>query len=133
MATESLYERIGGAAVLHKLVNIFYDIVAQAPEGEILNVLHLRGHGIAHSRIAQFHFLSGFLGGPQLYVEKHGHSNVRDMHRHVSIGPAERDAWLACMNRALREAGIEADISTLVMKHFHAVAHALEREDRTRD
>jgi hemoglobin len=131
MAKERLYERIGGAAALHKLVNIFYNIVAHDPEGEILNALHLRGHGIAHSRIAQFHFLSGFLGGPQLYVEKHGHSNIRDMHRHVPIGPTERDAWLGCMNRALSEAGIEADISTLMLKHFHAVAHALEQANRT--
>ncbi len=92
MVGASLYDRIGGASVLHKLVNTFYDIIENDPEGEILNVLHLRGHGIAHSRIEQFNFLSGFLGGPQLYIEKYGHSDVRDMHRHVEVGPEERDA-----------------------------------------
>jgi len=129
MANESLYERIGGAPALHRLVDLFYDIVENDPEGEILNVLHLRGHGVAHSRIEQFNFLSGFLGGPQLYIEKHGHSNVREMHRHVQIGPLERDAWLSCMSRAMKGAGIKADTSLLLIKHFRAVANALEAEN----
>jgi hemoglobin len=127
---ESLYERIGGAPALHKLVNLFYDIIENDPEGQGLNVLHLRGHGVAHSRVEQFNFLSGFLGGPQIYIEKHGHSNVREMHRHVEIGPIERDAWLACMSRAIRDAGLASEISTVLMKHFRAVANALEAENR---
>jgi len=129
--SESLYERIGGAPALHRLVNLFYDIIENDPEGERLNLLHLRGHGVAHSRIEQFNFLSGFLGGPQLYIEKHGHSNVREMHRHVEMGPVEKDAWLSCMSRAIRDAGIAPEISAVLMKHFRAVADALEAEDTT--
>lgn len=129
MMNESLYERIGGAPALHKLVNLFYDIIENDPEGEGLNLLHLRGHGVAHSRIEQFDFLSGFLGGPQLYIEKHGHSNVRDMHRHIEIGPVERDAWLSCMSRAIRDVGIAPEISAVLMKHFRTVANALEAEN----
>ncbi|MGP8233472.1 MAG: group II truncated hemoglobin [Methylovirgula sp.] len=133
MANESLYERIGGASVLHKLVNTFYDIVENDPEGEILNLVHLRGHGIAHSRIEQFNFLSGFLGCPQLYIEKHGHSDVREIHRHVQVGPAERDAWLSCMSRAIKIAGIEPDTSTVLIRHFRAVADSLEVENRANE
>lgn len=132
-ANESLYERIGGAPVLHRLVTIFYDLVETDPAAEILKLLHLRGHGVAHSRIEQFNFLSGFLGGPQLYIEKHGHSNVREMHRHVQVGPAERDAWLLCMARAIEKTKIDAGVSALLMKHFRSVADAIERENHVNE
>ncbi len=132
MGRENLYERIGGAAGLQKLVDTFYDIVENDPDGEILNVLHLRGHGVAHSRIEQFNFLSGFLGGPQLYIEKYGHSNVREMHQHVQIGPEERDAWLLCMSRAIEKIGIEPEAAKILMKHFRRVADLIEAEHRER-
>lgn len=129
-AGTTLYERMGGYDALRKLVDAFYDIIERDPDGESLNLLHLRGHGVAHSRIEQFNFLSGFFGGPQLYTEKHGHSDVREMHRHIDVSPAERDAWLLCMGRAVNETGFEPDVSRALMKHFRVVANALEVENR---
>jgi hemoglobin len=133
MASESLYTRMGGAPVLRDLVETFYDIIENEPEGEILNILHLRGHGVAHSRIEQFNFLVGFFGGPKLYTEKHGHSDVREMHRHVEVGPAERDAWLLCMSHAMDKIGLDHDISEEIMKHFRVVANLLEIENRSNE
>lgn len=127
----SLYERVGGANRVQMLVDVFYDIVETQPEGELLHRLHLRGHGVAHSLIEQFNFLSGFLGGPKLYVEKYGHSDVREMHRHVEIGPAEKDAWLLCMSKAIDRVGIAPDIAATLMKHFRVVANALENQNST--
>lgn len=70
------------------------------------NLLHLRGNGIAHSRVEQFNFLSGFLGGPKLYVEKHGYSNVRSIHEHVEINSEAKEIWLKCMSMAIDDIGI---------------------------
>lgn len=128
-ATTSFYDLIGGEDGVRRLVETFYDIVEQEPEGKALNVLHLRGMGVAHSRIEQFHFLSGFLGGPRLYVEKHGHSNVRTMHEHVEIGPEARDAWLNCMTLALDRVGVQPDVKAGMMAHFTRVATVLRNRD----
>ena len=133
MALSSIYERMGGAPVLRKLINTFYDIIEFEPDGNLLNILHLRGMGVAHSREEQFNFLSGFFGGPQLYIEKHGHSDVRDMHRHVQVGPAERDSWLECMQVAIERVGLEPELSKDMMRHFRMVANALEVENRTNE
>ncbi len=100
------------------------------PKERSLNLLHLRGHGVAHSQIEQFNFLSGFFGGPQLYTEKHGHSDVREMHRHIDVSPAERDAWLLCMSKAIKQIDLDDDIGEALMKHFRVVANALEIENR---
>jgi len=129
-AGATLYERMGGGDALRKLVDEFYDLIENDPDGESLNLLHLRGHGVAHSRIEQFNFLSGFFGGPRLYTEKHGHSDVREMHRHVDVSPAERDAWLLCMQRAVDSMAFERDVSERLMKHFRVVANVLEIENR---
>lgn len=125
----SLYDLIGGEAAVRQLVEVFYDIVEREPAGAPLHILHLRGMGVAHSRIEQFHFLSGFLGGPRLYIEKHGHSNVRYMHEHVEIGSEARDAWLTCMALAIDRVGISPDLKASMMAHFTRVAHMLRNQE----
>ena len=121
----SLYQQMGGEVAVRHLVETFYDIVEHEPVGAPLALLHLRGHGVAHARREQFYFLSGFLGGPRLYVERHGHSDVRQMHAHVAIDQAARDAWLNCMALAIDRVGLSSEIGATLMKHFTRVADAL--------
>ncbi|MFN3622489.1 MAG: group II truncated hemoglobin [Hyphomicrobium sp.] len=121
----SLYDLVGGEDGLRNLVETFYDIVEFEPEGRALHVLHLRGHGVAHSRIEQLNFLSGFLGGPKLYVQKYGHSDVRQMHEHVEINAEAKDAWLNCMSIAIDRVGLPADIKARLMAPFTRVATIL--------
>ncbi len=111
------------------LVETFYDIIEFEPEGRALHLLHLRGHGVAHSRIEQFNFLSGFLGGPRLYVEKFGHSNVREMHEHVEIDAAARDQWLNCMSMAIDRVGLPPAVKEDLMANFTRVAFMLRNKD----
>jgi hemoglobin len=119
------YERLGGAEGMKRLVRIFYDTVERHPEGAPLIVMHNQGNGLAHARVAQVDFLSGFFGGPQLYVEHHGHSNVKTIHEHLEIGAIERDSWLNCMDLALKEFGAEPQLHSQIMAHFRRVAEAL--------
>lgn len=125
MQSQSIYSLIGGEDVVYRLVNIFYDIIETHPEGHKLHVLHLRGNGIPHSRVEQFNFLSGFLGGPKLYVEKHGHSNVRLMHEHVEIDSEAKDIWLRCMSMAIDEIGIAPTVKDKLMNNFTTIANLL--------
>jgi hemoglobin len=125
----TLYDLIGGEPQLRKLVETFYDIVEYEPEGRVLHVLHLRGHGVAHSRIEQFDFLSGFFGGPRLYIQKYAHSDVRQMHEHVEISAEARDAWLNCMSMAIDRVGFSADIKGRLMTPFMRVAAILVNRD----
>ena len=122
---KSLYDLIGGEEGIIKLVNVFYDIVETNPEGHQLHLLHLRGNGIAHSRVEQFNFLSGFLGGPKLYVEKHGHSNVRSMHEHVEINSEAKEIWIKCMSMAIDNVGIAPTIKDKLMSNFTVIAERL--------
>lgn len=121
------YEQIGGEAGVRELVRVFYDLVETEPEGAPLRVMHNQGNGLAHAREAQFMFLSGFLGGPQLYVEQFRHSNVRQMHAHLAIGEVEAQSWLACMEKALEKTA-DDDTRRMLMQTFRRVASALRNQ-----
>ena len=121
----SLYELAGGEDGVRRLVETFYDIVEFEPAGRALHVLHLRGHGVAHSRVEQLNFLSGFLGGPRLYAQRWGHSNVREMHEHVEINAEAKDAWLQCMAMAIDRVGLPGDVKARLMTPFTRVATML--------
>lgn len=124
-ANRSLYDLVGGETGVLNLVKVFYDIVETESFAHKLLLLHLRGNGLAHSRVEQFNFLSGFLGGPKLYVEKHGHSNVRTMHEHVEINAESKDIWLECMDKAIGKIGLEASTKNKLMTNFTAAAERL--------
>lgn len=124
-SVSSYYALLGGEHAVRQLVNTFYDIVETTPKGLPLMELHFLGTGMAHVRQAQFEFLSGFLGGPQLYYEHHHHANVKRMHEHLEIGRTERDAWLLCMDMALEQTNTADDLHERLMGAFNRVAEAL--------
>ena len=126
---DSLYRLIGDEDGLRDLVETFYDIIEQDEDAHKLHLLHLRGHGVAHSREEQFNYLSGFFGGPSRYVQKHGHSRLKEIHEHIHIGPAMRDLWLKCMERAIDKVGIDGELKESLMVHFTRAAETSRNQD----
>lgn len=95
------YEALGGEAVVRALVDRFYDLMDELPEAYLIRKLH--PESLDGSRQKLFMFLTGWLGGPQLYIEQFGHPRMRARHLPFPIGDAERDAWLLCMRQAADE------------------------------
>jgi hemoglobin len=100
-AARTPFEWIGGEAGVRSLVDRFYDLMDSEPEAAGIRALH--PPDLAGSREKLWLFLVGWLGGPPLYVERHGHPRLRARHLPFPIGEAERDAWMWCMDRALDE------------------------------
>ncbi len=126
---DSLFTRLGGEEGVRALVERFYDLIEQDEAAQPLHQLHLQGAGVAHSRAEQFNYLCGFLGGPQHYVMRHGHSRLREIHQHVPIGPEMRDLWLACMEKAIAQRGILPDLAAQLMRHFAVAAETSRNRD----
>jgi len=95
------FDRLGGETAVRRLVDRFYDLMDSLPEARELRALHPAD--LAGSRNKLHWFLVGWLGGPQLYVERFGHPRLRARHAPFPIGVRERDQWLHCMTRALDE------------------------------
>lgn len=101
MQETTIYERLGGESGVRKIVDRFYDLMAELPEAK--TVLDLHPADLTESRNKLFKFLSGFFGGPGLYVQEYGHPMLRARHLPFAIGMKERDQWLLCMNQTLDE------------------------------
>ena len=124
----SILDQIGGEEAMRAMVERFYDLIETDPQGATILSMHFRGHGIAHVREEQFNFLSGFLGGRRLYLEKHGHSDVRLMHAHVPIRTEDAEDWLALMDRAIDDCQMSGPPVERMRAAFRRVALALVNE-----
>ncbi|MEO1765884.1 group II truncated hemoglobin [Thiobacter aerophilum] len=114
------YERIGGEEKVRQLVDRFYDLMDEDPDYYGIRKLHPRD--LTASREKLFMFLSGWMGGPPLYVEAFGHPMLRARHLPFPIGVAERDQWLACMARAMAELGVENELRQELIQAFARTA-----------
>lgn len=61
----------------------------------------MHAQDLSQTRKKLVYFLSGWLGGPNLYAKHFGSINIPGVHAHLAIGEAERDAWLYCMQQAI--------------------------------
>ncbi len=120
------YERIGGQTQIRRLVDRFYDLMDELPEVREIRRLHPADLSTARQKL--FEFLSGWMGGPQLYVEKYGHPMLRRRHLPFPIGERERDQWLLCMRQALEEVVADARLSTELYEAFARVADHMRNQ-----
>lgn len=119
----SLYELIGGETGVRTLVDRFYDLMDSAPEAAQIRAIHPKN--LKGSREKLFMFLSGWSGGPQLYIESRGHPALRMRHAPFSIGATERDQWVWCMHKALDEMEIHEQVRAYLKNHFKDAAEFL--------
>lgn len=99
--TITLYEAIGGDATVRALTRRFYELMDTLPEAAHCRAVHPADLSGSESKF--YDYLTGYLGGPPVYVEKYGHPMLRRRHFAAPIGPAERDEWLLCFRRAMDE------------------------------
>ncbi len=105
---------------MHALVERFYDLMDLEPCYAALRETH--GTTLDDARQKLFWFLCGWLGGPDHYVERFGHPRLRMRHLPFSIGIRERDEWLACMDQAMRETGVDEALRLRLNHSFFQTA-----------
>ncbi len=124
---ESPFDLLGGAATgaarITALVETFYDLMSERePELARLHVCTPDGKVDRGSRDRFALFLVGWLGGPQTYIEQHGHPRLRMRHNRVQVNVAMRDAWLRCMQAAMDHHAIAGPVRDFLDARFADVA-----------
>lgn len=115
------YELIGGESAVRALVQRFYALMDSLPEVRPLRELHAADLSEAEEKL--FLFLSGWFGGPDLYVQRYGPPFLRARHLPFPIGVRERDQWLHCMRGALDEVVSDAALRSRLFESFSALAN----------
>jgi hemoglobin len=114
------FEQLGGVDGVRALVDRFYDLMDLEPDFAALRALHPTSLDGSRDKFAWF--LTGWLGGPDLYIERFGHPRLRARHLPYPIGIEARDQWLTCMGLAMAEigegGGFTADMQERLMISF---------------
>jgi hemoglobin len=119
-ATLTPYEELGGEAALRRLVHRFYALMDQLPEAHTVRMIH--PESLAGSEESLFEFLSGWFGGPSLYIAKKGHPRLRMRHAPYAVGTVVRDEWMLCMTQALSEEVQDLAFRTRLVETFSQMA-----------
>lgn len=124
---DSSFLAAGGFDGIKLLVNAFYDAMETLPQASIIREMH--SPNLDESRDKLSRFLTGWLGGPKLFSEKYGPIRIPVAHRHLSIGPAERDAWLACMQIAVDAQPYTQPFRDYLMTQLYVPAERSRNQD----
>ena len=118
---ESFYDRVGGAPTFEKLVQVFYEGVA---DDEVLRPLYPEQDlGPAADRLRMF--LEQYWGGPTTYSEQRGHPRLRMRHAPYRVDPVARDQWLLHMRTAVDAIALDPDDDAELWNYLLMAAHAM--------
>lgn len=115
-----------GTAQLRLLVDTFYDIMDTDSKAAQLRAIHAAD--LTEAREKLFMFLTGWTGGPQLYIERYGHPRLRARHMPFAIGETERDQWMYCMISAMHKIEIKEPILTKLATQLYGVADFMRNQ-----
>ena len=120
----------GGEEGLIRLVDIFYDMMDTLPEAKTIREMHPKDLHLSRQKLA--YFLSGWMGGPRLYMQHFGSINIPRVHMHLSIESEERDAWLLCMERALDSLDYPEGFKDYLIEQLSKPADMIQQTSKSR-
>lgn len=120
----TFFELLGGeengVANIRQLVETFYDVMESDPKAQAIRAMH--PEDLTSAREKLFMFLTGWTGGPQLYIERYGHPFLRRRHLPFAIDESARDQWMYCMIRAMEQLGYDDKLMTKLGEQLYGVA-----------
>lgn len=121
---ETPFVEIGGPEEVRLLVEEFYDII----EDESPSLRDMLPRNTAGSRLKLYEFMSGWLGGPQLYQNKRGHPRLRMRHFPFSIGDEEASEWMRCMVKAMNTRELPGQLTAFLTERLNETALHLRNQ-----
>jgi len=113
---DASYMAAGKESGVRKLVDEFYLQMETLAEGKHIRAMHKEDLNTVKDKLSLF--LMGWLGGPRLYADKYGSISIPQAHQHLVINEAERDAWLLCMNEALKHQDYSDEFKQYLMQQL---------------
>ena len=119
-STVTPYELMGGEPAILSLVDRFYFYMDTLPEAQGIRKMHAQSLSKAKDKL--FKFLSGWLGGPNLFIQEFGHPMLRKRHFPFAIDQSERDQWMFCMNKAMAEISMDNSLRESLLEALEQLA-----------
>ena len=127
---QSLFDLLGGEPdatnQIRAIVEAFYDVMDKDEKAKTIRQMH--PEDLTSSREKLFMFLSGWTGGPQLYVERYGYPFLRRRHLPFKIGEDERDQWIYCMTKGLLNLKMEDEKIKALLNALYPIADFMRNQ-----
>ncbi|MEV6345065.1 globin [Actinoplanes sp. NPDC051851] len=118
-APTTFFDAVGGEPTFRRLVDKFYEGVAEDP---LLRPMYPEEDlGPAADRLTLF--LMQYWGGPSTYSESRGHPRLRMRHAPFRVDPASRDAWLHHMRVAVDSLELAEPLHTELWSYLERAAY----------
>lgn len=122
---DASYQAAGKEAGIRKLVDEFYHQMQTLKQGHNIFSMHNDDLTLIKDKLSVF--LMGWLGGPRDYAKKYGQISIPMVHKHLTIGEQERDAWLSCMKEALKSQDYPQEFKEYLLRELAKPAEAIRR------
>jgi len=119
--------QILGENGIRELTSVFYDLMDSLPEVAELRAMHAEDLEPMKEKLGDY--LTGWMGGPPRYAEKHGTVCMTTPHEPYHIGPQERDQWLLCMDKALEQTGASDELVAMLKLPLFRIADAVRNKE----
>jgi hemoglobin len=127
---QSLFDLLGGEPEatnqIRAIVEAFYDVMDSDEKAKTIRLMH--PEDLTSSREKLFMFLSGWTGGPQLYIERYGHPFLKRRHLPFKIGEEERDQWIYCMTKGLLNLKMEEEKIKALLNALYPIADFMRNQ-----
>ncbi len=126
----TLFELLGGKdngiVNIRLLVETFYDIMDTDAKAKSLRNMHPADLTSAREKL--FMFLTGWTGGPQLYIERYGHPMLRKRHLPFAIDESARNQWMYCIIKAMHQLNYDEDLMKKLANQLYGVADFMRNQ-----
>ena len=127
---KSLFDLLGGEPEatnqIRAIVEAFYDVMDSDEKAKTIRLMH--PEDLSSSREKLFMFLTGWTGGPQLYIERYGHPFLRRRHLPFKIGKEERDQWIYCMTKGMLNLKMEEEKIKALLNALYPIADFMRNQ-----
>jgi len=127
---QSLYDLLGGEPnatnQIREIVEAFYDVMEADEKAKTIRQMHPAD--LTSSREKLFMFLTGWTGGPQLYIERYGHPFLRRRNLPFKIGEEERDQWIYCMTKGMLNLKMEDQKIKALLNALYPIADFMRNQ-----
>jgi hemoglobin len=124
---ELLGGELNGTENIRNLVETFYNIMDSDPKAAPIRAMHQADLTSAREKL--FMFLTGWTGGPQLYIERYGHPMLRRRHLPFAIDESARDQWMYCMIKAMHQLAYEELLMKRLAEQLYGVADFMRNQE----
>jgi hemoglobin len=117
----SFYAAVGGHDTFVRLVDLFYQGVAEDP---VLAPMYPE-EDLGPAKVRLTLFLEQYWGGPTTYSEQRGHPRLRMRHSPFAVDLDARDRWLRHMRAALDALDLAPLHEAMLWDYLERAAHSL--------